>query len=138
MIQKTVEMQAEFEKAILNLTITKDAMIEAELEKTKSQLKNVPTIEEIKAKMESMQRGFEVMIKSGVLDPLIQNGAGFGEDDEEEKRTTMGQLVRKRRRQELMQRERERLLDLMNIPFRDSETQKEKKMVKAKNNELRK
>jgi len=48
-------MQAEFEKAIPNLTITKDAMIQAELEKTKAQLRNAPAIEQIQAQQQSMQ-----------------------------------------------------------------------------------
>lgn len=50
-----VEMQAEFEKAIPNLTITKDAMIQAELEKAKAQLRNAPAIEQIQAQQQSMQ-----------------------------------------------------------------------------------
>jgi hypothetical protein len=50
-----VEMQAEFEKAIPNLTITKDAIIQTELEKTKAQIRNAPTIEQIQAQQQSMQ-----------------------------------------------------------------------------------
>jgi predicted nucleotidyltransferase len=46
-----LEMQAEFEKAIPNLTITKDALIQAELEQAKDQLKNVPTIEQLQAQL---------------------------------------------------------------------------------------
>jgi hypothetical protein len=49
------EMQAEFEKAIPNLTITKDAMIQAELEAAKAQLKSAPAIEQIQAQQQSMQ-----------------------------------------------------------------------------------
>ena len=49
------EMQAEFEKAIPNLTKTKDAMIQAELEKAKAQLRNAPAIEQIQAQQQSMQ-----------------------------------------------------------------------------------
>lgn len=48
-------MQAEFEKAIPNLTITKDALIQAELEKAKAQLRNAPTIEQIQSQQQSMQ-----------------------------------------------------------------------------------
>ena len=54
------EMQQEFEKAIPRLTITKDAMIQAELETAKAQLKNIPKIEQIQSNqrkmMEQMQR----------------------------------------------------------------------------------
>jgi hypothetical protein len=78
-----------------------------ENEQTKKELKELKA--KMEAKMDSMERSFEVLIKSCVLDPFIQNGAGL--EDEEEKSTTMGQLVRNRR-QELMQRERERLVHL--------------------------
>jgi hypothetical protein len=53
------EMQAEFEKAIPNLTITRDAMIQAQLEETKIQLKNVTTTddrEQIKIELEQMRQ----------------------------------------------------------------------------------
>jgi hypothetical protein len=53
------EMQEEFEKAIPNLTITKDAMIQAQLEETKTQLKNVTTTddrEQIKIELEQMRQ----------------------------------------------------------------------------------
>jgi hypothetical protein len=43
------EMLAQFEKAIPNLTITKGALIQTELEKAKAQLRNVPTIEQLQA-----------------------------------------------------------------------------------------
>ena len=45
------EMQQEFEKAIPHLTITKDALIQAELEQAKAQLKSVPTIEQLQAQL---------------------------------------------------------------------------------------
>ena len=53
------EMQAEFEKAIPNLTIAKDAIIQAELEKAKAQLRNAPAIEQIQAQQQSMQYQME-------------------------------------------------------------------------------
>jgi hypothetical protein len=52
-------MQAEFEKAIPNLTIAKDAIIQAELEKAKAQLRNAPAIEQIQAQQQSMQYQME-------------------------------------------------------------------------------
>lgn len=67
------EMQQEFvEKAIPHLTITKDALIQAELEQAKAQLKNVPTIEQLQARlketeeqkmqqMQTMQQQFQQM-----------------------------------------------------------------------------
>ena len=51
-----LEMQAEFEKAIPNLTITKDAAIQAELEQARAQLKNVPTIEQLQAKVKEAEQ----------------------------------------------------------------------------------
>lgn len=53
------EMQSEFQKAIPNLTITKDAIIQAELEKTKEQLRNVPSMERLQAQQQSMQEQLE-------------------------------------------------------------------------------
>lgn len=57
------EMQQEFDKAIPHLTISKDAMIQAELERAKAQLKNVPRIEEIqdsqRKMLEQMQQKYD-------------------------------------------------------------------------------
>jgi hypothetical protein len=57
------EMQQEFEKAIPSLTIAKDAMIQAELEQAKAQLRNVPRIEEIqdsqRKMLEQMQQKYD-------------------------------------------------------------------------------
>jgi site-specific recombinase XerC len=53
------EMQAEFEKAIPQLTITKEALIQAQLEETKTQLENIPTTEDreqIKIELEQMRQ----------------------------------------------------------------------------------
>jgi hypothetical protein len=53
------EMQAEFEKAIPNLTITKDALVQTQLEETKTQLKNITTTddrEQIKNELEQMRQ----------------------------------------------------------------------------------
>ena len=65
------EMQQEFEKAIPNLTITKDAVIQAELEQAKAQLKNVPTIERLQAQLkeaeESKKRLEELEAKHEIL-----------------------------------------------------------------------
>jgi hypothetical protein len=64
-------MQQEFEKAIPSLTITKDAVIHAELEQAKAQLKNVPTIEQLQAPLkeaeESKKRLEELEAKHVIL-----------------------------------------------------------------------
>lgn len=61
--EEWAEMQAEFEKAIPNLTVTKDAVIQAELDQAKAQLKNVPRIEEIqdsqRKMLEQMQQRYD-------------------------------------------------------------------------------
>jgi hypothetical protein len=91
-------------------------------EVTKEADERVKELQELKEKvekqgsqMESMQRGFEVLIKTGALDPIIENG-GVDVVEGEENTSNMRSLVEKRRK-ELMQNERKRLLDLMNIPF---------------------
>jgi len=65
------EMQAEFEKAIPNLTITKDAIVQVELEKVKQQLKNVPTIEQLQADLkkerEERQQLYEQLYAKGII-----------------------------------------------------------------------
>jgi hypothetical protein len=49
------EMQQEFEKAIPHLTISKDALIQAELEQAKAQLKNVPIIEQLQGQLKESE-----------------------------------------------------------------------------------
>ena len=70
------EMQQEFEKAIPNLTITKDAVIQAELEQAKAQLKNVPTIEQLQTHLkgaeESKRRLEELEAKHEILKQILQ------------------------------------------------------------------
>ena len=65
------EMQEEFEKAIPNLTITKDAMIQAELEQAQAQLKEVPKIEQLQSQLkeaeESKKRLEELKSKHEIL-----------------------------------------------------------------------
>jgi hypothetical protein len=77
-----------------------------EAEETKKELK------EMKEKINSMESAFEVMIKTGVMDPIIEQKSGNSSTD------NMRHLVEKRR-ENLIQKERERMLDLMNIPFRE-------------------
>jgi len=81
--QDWAEMQQEFEKAIPNLTITKDALIQAELEQAKAQLRNAPTIEQVQAQLKkaeevimSRQEQFENYMKE-ILDVRQKQASPF-------------------------------------------------------------
>jgi hypothetical protein len=63
-----VEMQQEFEKAVPHLTITKDALIQAELEQAKAQLKNVPTIEQLQAQLRETEEQKEKQMQTMALE----------------------------------------------------------------------
>lgn len=53
--EEWAEMQAEFEKAIPKLTITKDAITQTKLEEAEAKLKNVPAIENLQGKIEKLE-----------------------------------------------------------------------------------
>lgn len=65
------EMEQEFEKAIPHLTLSKDAKLQAELDRAKEELRNVPTVEKLQADLqkEKMEREqlYELLYKQGVI-----------------------------------------------------------------------
>lgn len=75
------EMQQEFETAIPNLTITKDAITQAKLEEAEAKLKSVPTLEDLQQQIRSMQTHFELLIGTGALDHAIGNDGGISDNE---------------------------------------------------------
>jgi len=105
------EMQAEFEKAIPNLTITKDAITQAKLEEAEAKLKNVPTIEDLQKQIRSMQLNFELLIGTGTLDPAVANNNNNATPPTSNN-PVWNEIIQERKR-ELKEAERKRIKELV-------------------------
>jgi len=130
-----IEMQAEFEKAIPHLTITKDAITQTKLEEAEAKIKNVPTIEDLQKQIRSIQ----LLIGTGVMDPFIEGHgsssllakSGNGGLDSN---SDIGQSVLERKLQ-LEQFENKRLRELMGWPKVYNNTNNDRHKNANNNNE---
>ena len=115
------EMQAEFEGAIPHLTITEAAIVQTKLEEAENKLKNVPTIEDLQKQIRSMQTNFELLIRTGTLDPVIDNNSNItttatNNNDNNNSITLMNEIILERTR-ELKESKRKQIKeDIDQIP----------------------